>query len=159
MDMAVPVNTNNKTTILNNGFIRVLEKFDQLFISHQALTVRRNPWLALWGVHPIENSEGPWLCQTPGDTRTRRHRRRCCGLNIGCRFGFNRRADVGRFHFWHPLLNDALSCQSRIQSRADEDQDGRGQEDDRIVETQTEGARAAGKHESAQGIDDVGQRI
>ena len=25
--------------------------------------------------------------------------------------------------------------------------------------TQTEGARAAGKHESAQGIDDVGQRI
>ena len=33
------------------------------------------------------------------------------------------------------------------------------QEDDSIVVTQAEGARAAGKHLSAQGIDDVGQRI
>ena len=52
-----------------------------------------------------------------------------------------------------------LRCKPGIQSRANEDQHGRGQEDDSIVETQSEAARAAGKHESAQGIDDVGQRI
>jgi hypothetical protein len=68
--MAVPMNIHSKTAILNNNFIRVLAKFDQLFVSHQATTVSRNPWLALWGVHPMENSEVPWLCPTPGDTET-----------------------------------------------------------------------------------------
>src|ERR1019366_7426468 len=55
--------------------------------------------------------------------------------------------------------NYVLRCQSRIQSGANEDQDGRGQQYNRIVATQTEGARAANKHVSAQGIHDVGQRI
>src|ERR1017187_10724706 len=39
-----------------------------------------------------------------------------------------------------------LRCQMGIQSGANEDQDDRGQEDDGIVMTQAEGARAAGKH-------------
>jgi hypothetical protein len=51
--MAVPLNTHSKTAILNNSFIRLLAKFDQFFVSHQATTVSRNPWLALWGVHPM----------------------------------------------------------------------------------------------------------
>ena len=33
------------------------------------------------------------------------------------------------------------------------------QEDDSIVVTRTEGARAVGKHEGAHGIGDVGQRV
>jgi len=55
--MAVPLNTHSKTAILNNSFIRLLAKFDQFFVSHQATTVSRNPWLALWGVHPMEKYE------------------------------------------------------------------------------------------------------
>jgi hypothetical protein len=46
-----------------------------------------------------------------------------------------------------------------IQSRPNEDQDRRGQQDDSIVATQAEAACAAGKHASAQGIDDVRQGI
>ena len=47
----------------------------------------------------------------------------------------------------------------RVQSGADDNQDDRGQEDDSVVGVETECARAPGQHESAQGIDDVGQRI
>ena len=78
------------------------------------------------------------------------------------RFGAStapRRTGVKRVGAFIPFPSYALRCKSGIQSRANEDQDGRGQEDDSIVVTQTEGARAAGKHESAQGIDDVGQGI
>ena len=39
------------------------------------------------------------------------------------------------------------------------DQDRRGQKDDSVVPTQTEGAYTSDKHESAQGIDDVRQGI
>jgi hypothetical protein len=42
---------------------------------------------------------------------------------------------------------------------ANEDQNSRRQEDDSIVVTRTEGAPAAGKHEGAHGIDNVGQRV
>ena len=52
-----------------------------------------------------------------------------------------------------------LRGKPRIQSRTNEDHDGRGQEDNSIVATQAEAARAAGKHASAQGIDNIGQRI
>src|ERR1019366_8842328 len=45
----------------------------------------------------------------------------------------------------------ALRCQAGIQLGTNEDQDGSGQQDDRVVAAQTEGARAAGQHESAQG--------
>ena len=55
--------------------------------------------------------------------------------------------------------SDDLRCKSGIQPRANENQYRCGQEDDGIVATQTEGARAAGKHESAQSIDHVGQGI
>lgn len=56
----------------------------------------------------------------------------------------------------HP---NVLRCQMRTQSGADEDQGDRGKKDDSGVGAETEGARAPGQHESAQGIDDVGQRI
>ena len=52
-----------------------------------------------------------------------------------------------------------LRCQMGIQSGGYEYQDGRGQKDDSIVETQTEGARAASKHDSAHCINDICQRI
>jgi hypothetical protein len=50
-------------------------------------------------------------------------------------------------------------CKAGIQSGANENQDDRGQKDDRVVVNHTEDARTAGQHESAQGINDVGQRI
>jgi hypothetical protein len=46
-----------------------------------------------------------------------------------------------------------------VQSGAYEYQDGCGQGDDSIVGAQTDGARAAGKQESAHCIDDMCQRI
>jgi hypothetical protein len=52
-----------------------------------------------------------------------------------------------------------LRCQTAIQSGINEDQDGFGQENERVVGARTERAGAAGEHESAQGVDDVGQRI
>jgi hypothetical protein len=55
--MAVPASTLRETTILNNNFIRVIVIFHQPFVYHQAMaeTVSRNPWLTLWGIHPMEN--------------------------------------------------------------------------------------------------------
>ena len=58
-----------------------------------------------------------------------------------------------------PLTGQVLRCKTGIQSGTDENQNGRGEKDDDIVEPKTEGARAAGKHESAQGINDISQRI
>ena len=50
-------------------------------------------------------------------------------------------------------------CKTGIQAGANEDQDGCGQKDDSIVAAQTERARAAREHASAQGIDHVRQGI
>ena len=55
--------------------------------------------------------------------------------------------------------SDDSRCKSGIQPRADENQYRRGQQDDSIVATQAEGARAASKHKSAQSIDHVRQGI
>ena len=66
---------------------------------------------------------------------TRRSRRPDFGLRGGAR----RKTTP-----WPRQTHAALRCKTGIQSGANEDQDGRGQEDDNIVETQTEGARAAG---------------
>src|ERR1017187_8208562 len=56
---------------------------------------------------------------------------------------------VGRSDIFLSASKLRLRCKMGIQSGANEDQNGRGQDDDSIVLTQTEGARAAGKHESA----------
>ena|SRR5208337_4614117 len=45
------------------------------------------------------------------------------------------------------FLSYDLRCKSRVQSRANKDQHGRGQEDDSIVATQSEAARAAGERQ------------
>ena len=42
---------------------------------------------------------------------------------------------------------------------ANENQNSQRQEDDNVVLTRTEGARAAGKHQGAHGIEDAGQRV
>jgi len=48
-----------------------------------------------------------------------------------------------------------FTLRAGIQSRTNEDQDGRGQEDDSIVETPDRTRSYCGKHASAQGVDDV----
>jgi len=53
------------------------------------------------------------------------------------------------------LLFQALRCEPGIQTRSNENQNGRGQENDCIVETQAKGARAARQHAGAQRIHDV----
>src|SRR5664280_1709577 len=85
------------------------------------------------------------------------HNAKIIGVTVRAPWGETLPCMMGTSSSWP--YGSSLRCKMRIQSGADKDQDGCGQEDDRIVATQTEGARAAGKHESAQGIDDVGQRI
>ena len=66
---------------------------------------------------------------------------------------------AGHSHSWNGFAIRVSRGETRIQACANEDQDGRGQENDRIIVSQAEAARAAGKHERAQSIDNISQRI